>query len=80
MISWRSQGTKNGKCHYNKIGDDDSSHKLILNNNEIGSSNEEQLLGILLGNNITSHITYLCETEGQKIRGLARINHYLTPD
>ena len=83
LHKWFHEGhkvLKNGKCHYNKISDDDSSHKIILNNNEIGSSNEEQLLGILLDNNITYHITYLCEKEGQKLRGLAKINHYLTPD
>ena len=28
-----------GKCHYIVIGDDDSTHKIILNNNEIASSN-----------------------------------------
>ena len=28
------------ECHYIVIGDDDPSHKLILNNNEITSSNE----------------------------------------
>ena len=38
-----------GKCHYIVIGDDDPSHKRILNNNEIASSSEEKLLGILLG-------------------------------
>ena len=29
-----------GKCHYIVIGDDDPTHKIILNNNEISSSNE----------------------------------------
>ena len=29
-----------GKCHYTVIGEDDSSHKIILNNDEIVSSNE----------------------------------------
>ena len=29
-----------GKCHYVVIGDDDPFHKIILNNNEIASSNE----------------------------------------
>ena len=37
-----------GKCHYIVIGDDDSSHKKILNNNENASFNEEKLLGNLL--------------------------------
>ena len=37
-----------GKCHYIVIGDDDPTHKIILNNNEISSSNEEKISGILL--------------------------------
>ena len=36
-----------GKCYYIVIGDDDPTHKIILNDNEISSSNEEKLLGIL---------------------------------
>ena len=32
-----------GKCHYIEINDDDPCHKIILNNNEIASSNEEKL-------------------------------------
>ena len=36
-----------GKCHYIVIGDDDPPYKIILNKNEIVSSNEEKLLGIL---------------------------------
>ena len=36
-----------GKCHYIVIGDDDPNQKIILNDNEIASSNEEKLLGIL---------------------------------
>ena len=71
-----------GKCHYIVIGDDDPTHKIILNNNEIASSNEEKLLGILLDSklNFDSHITSLCKKAGQKLSALARINHYLTPD
>ena len=71
-----------GKCHYIVIGDDDPSHKIILNNNEIASSNEEKLLGILLDSklNFDSHITSLCKKARQKLSALARINHYLTPD
>ena len=63
------------------IGDDDPSHKIILNNNEIASSNEERRLGILLDSKLTldSHITSLCKKAGQKPSALARINHYLTP-
>ena len=37
-----------GKYHYIEIGDDDPSYKIILDNIEIASSNEEKLLGILL--------------------------------
>ena len=71
-----------GKCHYIVIGDDGPSHKIILNNNEIASSNEEKLLGILLDSRLSfdSHITCLCKKAGQKRSALARINHYLTPD
>ena len=71
-----------GKCHYIVIGDDDPSHKIILNNNKIASSNEEKLLGFLLDSklNFGSHITYLYKKAGQKLSSLARINHYHTPD
>ena len=71
-----------GKCHYIVIGDDDPIHKIILNNNEIASSNVETLLGILLDSklNFDSHITSLCKKAGQKLSALARINHYLTQD
>ena len=71
-----------GTCHYIVIGGDDPSHKIILNNNEIASSNEEKLLGILLDSKLSfdSHITSLCKKTGQKLSALARINHYLTPD
>ena len=31
------------KCHYIVIGDDNFSHKIILNNNEISGSNKEKL-------------------------------------
>ena len=73
---------KPGKCHYVVIGDNDPSHKIILNNNEIASSNEEKLLGILLDSklNFDSHITSLCKKAGQKLSALARISHYLTQD
>ena len=37
-----------GKCHYIVIGGDDPTNKIILNNNEIASSNEKKVLGILL--------------------------------
>ena len=70
------------KCHFIVIGDDDPNQKMILNNNEIVSSNEEKLLGILLDSklNFDSHITSLCKKAGQKLSALARINHYLTQD
>ena len=70
------------KCHDIVIGDDDPNQKIILNNNEIASSNEEKLLGILLDSklNFDSHITSLCKKAGQKLSALARINHYLTQD
>ena len=70
-----------GKCRYIVIGDDDPTHKIILNNNEIASCNVEKLLGILLDIklNFDSHITTLCKKKtGQKLSALARINHYLT--
>ena len=70
-----------GKCHYIVIGDDDPTRKIVLNNNEIASSNEEKLLGIHLDSklNFDSHITSLCKKAGQKRSALERINHYLTP-
>ena len=36
-----------GTCHFIVIDDDDPSHKVILHNNEIVSSNDGKLLGIL---------------------------------
>ena len=66
------------KCHDIAIGDGDPSHKIILNNNEIASSNEEILLDSKL--NFDSHIKSLCKKAGQKVSALGKINHYLTPD
>ena len=59
------------------IGDDDPSHKINLNNNEIASFNEKKLLGIVLGRklNFDSHITSVCKKAGEKRSALARINH-----
>ena len=57
---------KLGKCHYIVIGNNNPSHKIILNNNEIASSNEEKHLGILLDSklNFDSHIIiFLCKEE-----------------
>ena len=50
-----------------------------MNNNEIASSNEEKLLGILLDNklNFDSHIASLSIKSGGKLGAIARINHYL---
>ena len=64
------------------IGDDDPTHKIILNNNYIANSNEEKLLGILLKNklNFDSHITSLCKKASQRLSALARTNHYFTSD
>ena len=57
-----------GKCHYIVIGDDDPTYKIILNNNEIASSNVEKHLGILLDIklNFDSHITSLCKKKQTK--------------
>ena len=65
------------KCHYIVIGDGDPTQKIILNNNEIASSNKKKLLGILLDSkvNFNSHITSLCKKAGQKLSALARISH-----
>ena len=41
-----------GKSHYMVICSRDLSHEIMLNNNEITSSNEEKLLGIFLGNKL----------------------------
>ena len=59
-----------GKFHYTVIGDDDPSHKIILNDNETASSNEEKRLSVLLNSklNFVSHITSLCKEAGQKIK------------
>ena len=64
------------------IGDDDPTHKIILNNNDIANPNEEKLLGILLKNklNLDSHITSLCKKASQRLSALARTNHYFTSD
>ena len=64
------------------IGDDDPTHKIILNNNDIANPNEEKLLGILLKNklNFDSHITSLCKKASQRLSALARTNHYFTSD
>ena len=65
-----------GKSHYIVIADDDLSHKIILNSNEIASSNEEKLLGILLDSklNFDSHITPLFKKAGQNL--MLQIRNY----
>ena len=58
-----------GKCHYIVMGDDDPTEKKIfLNNDEIASSNKENLIGIILDIELKSdsHITSLCKKAGQK--------------
>ena len=73
---------KTGTYHYIVIGDNDSSHKIILNNNESASSNDEKLLSILLDSklNFDSHVTCLCKKAGQKLGAFVRINNYLPSD
>ena len=64
------------------IGSKDLSSKIMLNNSEITSSNEEKLLGILLDSeiNFESHISSLCRKGGQKIKALVRSKNYFTSD
>ena len=58
QITWY----KPGKCHCCIIGDNDPSHKIILNNNEIASSSKKKLLGNLLDSklNFDSRNTSFC--------------------
>ena len=51
------------KCHYNLTSDKNPSYKIILDNNDVASCNEEKLLGILLDSksNFDSHIASLCK-------------------
>ena len=71
-----------GKFHYMVIGSKDLSHQIMLNNNEITSSNEEKLSSILLDSklNFESHISSLCRKAGRKINALAKLRNYLTSD
>ena len=59
-----------GKFHYTVIGDGDPSHKILVNDNETASSNEEKRLSILLNSklNFVSHITSLWKKAQQKIK------------
>ena len=54
----------------------------MLNNNEITSSNEEKLFGILLDSklNFESHASSFWSLAGQKINALASLKNYLTSD
>ena len=64
------------------IGDNDPSHKIIFNNNEIVSSNKEKLSGILFDNKLSfdSHITSLYRKAGQKRSALIRTSYCLSSD
>ena len=57
------------------IGSKELSHKIMLINNEITTSNEEKLLSKLI---FESHIGSLCRKADQKIN--ARLKNYLTSD
>ena len=62
------------------IGDNDPSHKMILNEKEITSFNEEKRLGMLSYSKLIfdSHIAPLCKKAGQTFSAPARINHCLS--
>ena len=64
------------------IGSKDPPHKIMLNNNEITSSNEKKLEGILLGSklNFLSHASSLCWKADQKLNAVARLKYYLKSD
>ena len=47
------------KCHYTGIGDYDPIQKIFLNNDQIASSNDEKLIGILLGSKLNFVILML---------------------
>ena len=57
------------KCHYVVIGADEPNQKIILNNNEIASSNEVKLLGILLDSklNFDSHNTSFVKKQAKNL-------------
>ena len=68
--------------HYIIIVDNDPSHKTILNNNEISSSNQQKSRGILSDRklNFDSHIPYLCIKAGQKFSARAHLSGCLVFD
>ena len=68
------------KCHCMVIGSKDLSHEIMLNENEITSSNEEKLIGKLLDSklNFESQLGSLYRKAGQKIN--TRLKDHLTID
>ena len=68
------------KCQYMVIGRKDPSHMIMLNNNEITSSNQEKLLDILLDTtlNFESQTVSPGRKAGQRINVLARLKNYFT--
>ena len=62
-----------GKCHCLTIDDDDLSHKITLNDNEIVGLNEKN--GTLC---LILHL--FLKRQAKKLSVLARANQYLTPD
>ena len=54
-----------GKCHYIVIDSDEPTRKIILNNREIASSDEEKRLGILLDGKLNFDSHFLCKKAGQ---------------
>ena len=72
-----------GKRHYIVIRKNDSSHKVILNNNEFAGANKVKLWGIHLLDsklNFVFHARSLCKKAGQKLSVHEKINYYLAPD
>ena len=62
-----------GKCHCFTIDNDDLSHKITLNDNEIAGSNEKnETLCLIL------HL--FLKRQAKKFSVLARTNQYLTPN
>ena len=54
-----------GKCQYIVIGGGEPTRKIILNNNEIASSNEEKRLDVLLDGKLNFDSHSLCKKAGQ---------------
>ena len=70
-----------GKCHYMIFGPHDVNEKINLNGIEVVNTEEQEILGITLDNELSfkTHIQLLCRKSGQKINALARIANYLSP-